>query len=91
MRTDPGSRPRLTRWLFGIALCLVALYALNIVLGMLAVKVGVRTWRVGDVGEFLLVLSCMAFFVAGLVADERRQETSPDDEDISITTKGGVS
>lgn len=91
MQTDPGRRPRVTLWLFGIALCLVALYALNIALGMLAVKAGVRTWRVGDVGEFLLVLSGMAFFVAGLVADERRQETSPDGEDISIPTKGGVS
>jgi hypothetical protein len=90
MQTEPGRRPRLTRWLFAIALCLVTLYALNIALGMLAIKAGVKTWRVGDVGEFLLVLSCMAFFVAGLVADETRHDKSLDEDSISTTTKGGV-
>jgi hypothetical protein len=37
------------------------------------VKLGVAVWRLGDVGEFLLVLGCMTFFVAGLVADEERR------------------
>ena len=60
-----------------VALCLLTLYAFNIALGMLAVKAGLTTWRLGDVGEFLLVLSCMAFFVAGLVADEKRQDDEP--------------
>jgi hypothetical protein len=46
--------------MFGIALLLLALYILNVALGMLAVKAGMTTWRFGDVGEFLLVLSCMA-------------------------------
>ncbi|MEO8566332.1 MAG: hypothetical protein ABI541_08095 [Betaproteobacteria bacterium] len=90
MPTYRGSRPLLTRWLFGVALCLLALYVLNIALGMLAVKAGVTTRRVGDVGEFLLVLSCMAFFVAGLVADEKRQDASPDGEDGPHETKGGA-
>ena len=90
MRSDTGRRPVLTRWLFGIALCLVALYALNIALGMLAVKAGMATWRAGDVGEFLLVLSCMAFFVGGLVADEKRLDTSPDAEGEPHATKGGT-
>ncbi len=90
MRTDAGRRPVLTRWLFGIALCLLALYALNIALGMLTVKAGATTWRLGDVGEFLLVLSCMAFFVSGLVADEKRLDTSPDAEGEPNATKGGT-
>ena len=58
------------RWLFGIAALLVLLYVGNIALGMLAAKTGAAVWRLNDVGEFLLVLSCMAFFVAGLVLDE---------------------
>jgi hypothetical protein len=69
---------------------MVALYALNIALGMLAVKAGVKIWHVGDVGEFLLVLSCMAFFVAGLVADEKSPEPSPDQEAVSTATTGGA-
>jgi hypothetical protein len=61
-----------TRWPYGIALALLALYALNVALGMLAVKGGIALWRLGDVSEFVLVLLCMAFFVAGLVAGEAR-------------------
>ncbi len=59
-----------TRWMHGIALVLIVLYALNVALAMLAVKGGVAIWRVGDVGEFMLVLTSMGFFVAGLVANE---------------------
>lgn len=89
-RTDVGRRPVLTRWLFAVALCMITLYALNIALGMLEVKAGVAIWHLSDVGEFLLVLSCMAFFVAGLVADEKRQETGPDGEGEPNATKGGA-
>jgi hypothetical protein len=79
-----------TRWLFGIAAGLMLLYALNIALGMLAVKLGVVVWRLGDVGEFLLVLSCMAVFVAGLIADEEEELAGPGEKSDSITTEGGV-
>ena len=79
-----------TRWLFAVAAGLLLLYALNVALGMLAVKFGMATWRVGDVGEFLLVLSCMALFVAGLVADEEQSAPAPRAEGDSNTTKGGV-
>lgn len=78
------------RWLFGIALALLTVYALNIVLGMLAVKSGLATWRMGDVGEFVVVLACMAFFVAGLVADEKRPLEGADAEDDSNYANGGV-
>ncbi len=89
-RADATRRPVLTRWLFGIALCMITLYALNIALGMLEVKAGVAIWHLSDVGEFLLVLSCMAFFVAGLIADEKPLETSPDREGEPNATKGGA-
>jgi hypothetical protein len=80
---------RATRWLFAIAAALLLLYAANVALGMLAVKLGVTTWRLGDVGEFLLVLSCMAFFVAGLIADEAGQATAARDESNSNALQGG--
>ena len=70
MRASPSASTSAVRWLFGIAAVLFLLYVGNIVLGMLAAKTGAPVWRLNDVGEFLLVLCCMAFFVAGLMLDE---------------------
>jgi hypothetical protein len=90
MRNDTRATRSGTRWLFGTAAFLMLLYALNIALGMLAVKLGHVVWRLGDVGEFLLVLSGMAVFVAGLIADEEEQAAGPGEDGDSITTEGGV-
>ncbi len=57
---------------------------------MLAVQGGFGVRRLGDVGEFLLVLSCMAFFVAGLIVDEEEQATARGGAGDSNTTQGGV-
>ncbi len=62
------------RALFTLAGVLLLGYAVNIVLGMLVVKQGLALWRLPDVGEFVLVLSAMAFFVAGLLIDEERTQ-----------------
>jgi len=67
---------RATRGLFAVAAVLLVGYLANVALGMAAVKLGAAVWRLGDVGEFLLVLSCMAFFVAGLIADEEESAAS---------------
>jgi heme A synthase len=80
---------RRTRWVFAISAALFALYALNIALGMAAVKLGFKVWRLGDVGEFLLVLTCMTFFVAGLVADEEQRAGRPEEAGDPHTTEGG--
>jgi hypothetical protein len=90
MHRNAGKRRFTTRLLFGSAAGLLLLYAVNIALGMLAVKLGVATWRLGDVGEFLLVLSCMAVFVAGLIADEEEPAAGPGEEGGSNTIEGGV-
>ena len=89
MQPTTNTERRATRGLFAIAATLALLYAANVALGMLAVKLGLATWRLGDVGEFLLVLSCMAFFVAGLVADEAGQATDARDESNSNALQGG--
>jgi hypothetical protein len=79
-----------TRWVFALSALLLSLYALNIALGIAAVKFGLDVWRLGDVGEFLLVLNCMIFFVVGLVADEERRARRLEEVvDVPIA-KGGV-
>ncbi|MDQ6621045.1 MAG: hypothetical protein M3Z31_15355 [Pseudomonadota bacterium] len=62
---------------FAIAGLLLALFILNMGLRIARVKFGVDVWQVGDVGEFVLVLLCMVFFVAGLlVVEERNSRTA---------------
>lgn len=75
-------------WLVLAAICIAA-FAVNVALRMLHVKQGVTLWRVGDVGEFLLVLIGMVFFVAGLLCVEEPPESSTSLE--RIDPKGGES
>lgn len=63
------------RW-FLLAGLFAGLYFVNVMLRMLFIKQGIAFWRVGDVGEFLLVLGSMTFFVTGLLTIEERPETS---------------
>ncbi|MEO8537550.1 MAG: hypothetical protein ABI533_08475 [Betaproteobacteria bacterium] len=67
---DAAVRP-MHRWLFSAAALLLAVYAANIALRLAHIKFGADEWRLGDVGEFLVVLGCMVLFVAGLLALER--------------------
>jgi hypothetical protein len=52
---------------FGAASVALLLYAANVALRIDHVKFGAAIWSVGDVGEFLLVLTSMVCFVAGLL------------------------
>lgn len=61
---------------FILAALFAGLFALNVALRMLFIKHGVAIWRLGDVGEFLLVLAAMVFFVSGLLAIEEVPESS---------------
>lgn len=81
-RKRPGGRP----W-FLLASLFTAAFALNVAVRMLEVKRGLSIWNVGDVGEFLLVLVAMVFFVFGLLCVEERPESSvsPAHKDV----KGG--
>ena len=62
--------PRGRGWLALAALCM-GLFVLNVALRMLFTKHGIAVWRLNDVGEFVLVLVAMAFFVRGLLAAEK--------------------
>ncbi len=59
---------------FVLAACCTGLFALNVVSRLLFIKQGIAVWRVNDVGEFLLVLVAMAFFVAGLLIAEEHPD-----------------
>ena len=72
---------------FQIAGLLLALYVVNMAARIADIKFGAHVWSVGDVGEFLLVLLCMVFFVAGLLALEAPD--SPVDV-MNKPTQGGV-
>lgn len=69
----PGTsapRPRGRIWL-AFAAIFTALFILNVALRLLSVKQGIAAWHLNDVGEFLLVLVAMAFFVLGLLTAEK--------------------
>ena len=61
---------------FLLAGLFAGLFALNVALRMLFIKLEVAIWRLGDVGEFLLVLVAMVFFVAGVLTVEEPPESS---------------
>lgn len=77
------------RWWFVLAAAFAGLFAVNVVSRLLFIKKGMVIWYVGDVGEFLLVLVAMAFFVAGLLVAEESPESlvSP----VAKNHKGGSS
>jgi len=61
---------------FLLAGLFAGLFALNVALRMLFIKLEITIWRLGDVGEFLLVLVAMVFFVAGVLTIEESPESS---------------
>ncbi|MCF8161071.1 MAG: hypothetical protein K9J76_10230 [Polaromonas sp.] len=63
------SRGRIWLVLAGVS---TGLFMLNVVSRMLFTKQGIALWRLNDVGEFLLVLVAMAFFVVGILAAEKQ-------------------
>ena len=71
---------------FVISGLLLALYVVNMVARIARIKFHADVFSVGDVGEFLLVLLCMVFFVAGLLA----LEASPPPADLVNKPQGGV-
>ncbi len=71
------------RWSYWIAGGALAVYALDVLIG----KVGVIAkftppFRLGDVGEFLVVLGAMIFFVSGVLAESSAAAANhPKEED----------
>lgn len=57
---------------FSIAGLLLLAFLANMALRIARIKFGADVASFGDVGEFVLVLLCMVFFVAGLLVLEAR-------------------
>ena len=72
-----GRRRRGQPWFGLAALCLFA-YACNVAARIALAKFGVSLWHVGDVGEFVLVLASMSFFVGGVLATTTRAPDNPE-------------
>ncbi len=71
---DTNNGGRRGRWPFTLAAICIGAYCINVALRILFVKQGVVLWRLNDVGEFLLVLVGMAFFVSGVLSIEEVAE-----------------
>lgn len=82
--TPGGGNARHSRGWFALAAVLIGLFALNVGLRMLFIKQEVAIWRVGDVGEFLLVLAAMASFVAGLLCIQEPPASSASPTRINL-------
>lgn len=72
----PAGKPR-GRVPFLLAGFFMAVYFINIAVGMAAVKLGWQVSRLGDLSEFLVVLVSMIFFVAGVLAVEDKRPEKP--------------
>ena len=70
---DNGKSGRVWFLLAGL---FAGLFAINVALRMLFIKQDLALWRLGDVGEFLVVLAAMVFFVSGVLAIEEAPEPS---------------
>lgn len=63
--------PRSARGAYAVSLVLFVVYVVNVLAGKAASLAGiVLPWRLGDVGEFLVVLAMAVAFVVGLMLSE---------------------
>jgi hypothetical protein len=69
----PAAAPAPARRAYAVSLLLLAVYAIDVLAGKGAGLLGAKAaWRLGDVGEFLVVVAMAVAFVAGLMLSEER-------------------
>jgi hypothetical protein len=69
--TGTAPAPRAARRAYAVSATLLAIYAVDVLAGKAAALAGiVLPWRLGDVGEFLVVLAMTIAFVVGLMCSE---------------------
>jgi hypothetical protein len=63
--------PRAARRAYAFSVVMLAIYALDVLAGKAASLANIHLeWRLGDFGEFLVVLAMSVAFVAGLMLSE---------------------
>ncbi|HVG04494.1 MAG TPA: hypothetical protein VM937_06090 [Burkholderiaceae bacterium] len=69
-------RPPAARVCFRVAATLLILYVFDVLVGKAAVLLQFSVpWRLGNVGEFVVVLAAVIFFVAGVLVIEARNDS----------------
>ena len=71
MVSPPVARPPAARICFGLAATLLIIYIVNVLAGKAAVLLHFSVpGRLGNIGEFVVVLAAVIFFVAGVLVIE---------------------
>jgi hypothetical protein len=70
--------PSSARRAYAVSLVLLAVYAIDVLAGKAASLAGTAlAWRLGDVGEFLVVVAMAVAFVTGLMLSEGSAFAAP--------------
>jgi hypothetical protein len=76
MASSSVPRPPAARVCFRVAATLLILYVFDVLVGKAAVLLQFSVpWRLGNVGEFVVVLAAVIFFVAGVLVIEARNDS----------------
>ena len=76
MASSSVARPPAARVCFRVAATLLILYVVDVLVGKAAVLLQFSVpWRLGNIGEFVVVLAAVIFFVAGVLVIEARNDS----------------
>jgi len=76
MASSSVAGPPAARVCFRVAAALLILYVIDVLVGKAAVLLQFSVpWRLGNVGEFVVVLAAVIFFVAGVLVIEARNDS----------------
>ena len=76
MASSSVARPPAARICFRLAATLLILYVVDVLVGKAAVLLQFSVpWRLGNIGEFVVVLAAVIFFVAGVLVIEARNDS----------------
>ena len=76
MASSSVARPPVARVCFRVAATLLILYVIDVLAGKAAVLLQFSVpWRLGNIGEFVVVLAAVIFFVAGVLVIEARNDS----------------
>lgn len=76
MASSSVAHPPAARVCFRVAATLLILYVVDVLVGKAAVLLQFAVpWRLGNIGEFVVVLAAVIFFVAGVLVIEARNDS----------------